>query len=989
MAIRRAEEGCLVMSPDAQVPFGMLLKRYRQAAGLTQEELAARARLSVRAVSALEQGVNLAPRKETVAFLAEALALDPVARASFAGAARRGPAARVAQERMASHAAYPLVGRDSELALLTRHLSGDGPPALLLAGEPGIGKSRLLGEAVARAGGYGWCVLEAGCQRREGHIPFSPLVEVLEQGLERLTGAQRRAALHGCAGLGLLLPELAGRLGDALPAWALPARQERRLIFSAVRRFLANVAGTAGTLLVLDDLQWADTDALELLATLLRPPEPIRVLAAYRDTEAPPGSPIATLVSDLAAAGLAWHRQLLPLSPAQTRQLCDLLLGGTDPARDAVRERLLQRAGGLPFFIVSCAQGLRPGAEQAGDEVPWDVAASVRQRVAALPLPAQRVLGAAAVVGRVASRAMLATVIGDAEEQLLAGLDAACRARLLVEAGEAAYRFAHDVIREVVEADLGAGRRASLHQRIAQALEVAAGDPQVDLLAYHYARSDDQARATTYLALAANKARAQYANDVAIGYYRELVDRLDRLMRPADAAAALLQLGAVLVAVTRYDEALAVLERAAAMYQAAGALDQVGQAIALIGQVHRCRATAEEGLARMRPVMAGLEQLGPSEGLASLYTTLAHLHFAVGAYQDQLAAATRAAALAPEAGAERLLADIEESRGSALIMMGQVEEGVRVVEAVIPLAESVKDLYAFCLAYWRLAKVDVLRGDWDRARVRARHAFEAAERLGDTPVSGGVVSVLGAIAFFSGDWEEARRRVAHMAAMLEQIDFIWAVPYVHIDRGRLLLAEGDLEQATCILEEALRDARRNNDLQAVRYAAGLLALGDLRAGRPAGARDRLLSLSDRPGLEEPDVTALLPSLAWASLQLGDTAQANRVAAAAVERARATGYRLILIDALHAQALVCTHMHAWDAARAALAEGLALARTLPYPHGEACLLEADGWLHARGDEREVACAQLAAAAAIYRQLGARMDQERTENAVTTLAVPSYL
>src|SRR6185437_14018414 len=197
------------------------------------------------------------------------------------------------------------------------------------------------------------------------------------------------------------------------------------------------------------------------------------------------------------------------------------------------------------------------------------------------------------------------------------GLDAACRARLLVETGEAAYQFAHDVIREVVEADLGAGRRAYLHQRIAQALEAAAGDPQVEILAYHYARSDDQARATTYLALAAGKARAQYANDAAIAYYHELVDRLERLIRPADAAAARLKLGAVLTAVARCDEALEVLERAAAVYQAGGALEQLGQAIALIGQVHRLRATAEEGLARIQPVLASLEQTGPSEGLAS------------------------------------------------------------------------------------------------------------------------------------------------------------------------------------------------------------------------------------------------------------------------------------------------------------------------------------------------------------------------------------
>src|SRR6185437_9243992 len=97
MAGRRAEEGSQAMGADARVPFGMMLKRYRLAAGLTQEELAERAHLSVRAVSALEQGVNHAPRKETVALLTEALALDSMARAAFAGAAHRhAPAAPTA-----------------------------------------------------------------------------------------------------------------------------------------------------------------------------------------------------------------------------------------------------------------------------------------------------------------------------------------------------------------------------------------------------------------------------------------------------------------------------------------------------------------------------------------------------------------------------------------------------------------------------------------------------------------------------------------------------------------------------------------------------------------------------------------------------------------------------------------------------------------------------------------------------------------------------
>src|SRR5439155_16246383 len=194
----------------------------------------------------------------------------------------------------------PLVGRQGELALLERHLAGEGPPLLLLAGEPGIGKSRLLRAAAQRATGCGWRVLVGGCQRRRGQAPFAPLLEALESYLARRGRTELRADLRGCAWLVRLLPELASGPIEPLPAWTLPPEQERRLLDKAVGRLLANVAGPAGTLLLLDDLQWADPDALELLATLVRAAAeiPLRVLGAYRDTEVQTNDALAGVLAD-------------------------------------------------------------------------------------------------------------------------------------------------------------------------------------------------------------------------------------------------------------------------------------------------------------------------------------------------------------------------------------------------------------------------------------------------------------------------------------------------------------------------------------------------------------------------------------------------------------------------------------------------------------------------------------------------------------------
>jgi transcriptional regulator with XRE-family HTH domain len=171
------------MASPRSLRFGDLLKRQRLSAGLTQQQLAERAGLSVKAVSALESGARRTPRRDTVALLAEALCLSPPERMRFEAAARGGRGAGAALQPDVSDAGLPrrtapflpvLVGRDHERSQLARHRRGEGPPLLLLAGEPGIGKSRLLAEAAAQAQEQGWAVLAGGCHRRSGQEPFAP-----------------------------------------------------------------------------------------------------------------------------------------------------------------------------------------------------------------------------------------------------------------------------------------------------------------------------------------------------------------------------------------------------------------------------------------------------------------------------------------------------------------------------------------------------------------------------------------------------------------------------------------------------------------------------------------------------------------------------------------------------------------------------------------------------------------------------------------------
>jgi len=692
--------------------FGALLRRYRRASGLTQEALAARAGVSVRGIQDLERGASRAPRPDTLALLADALGLPAAERAAWLAASYAPDAAEpptappagdaapspvpapparalpsVPASQAPSVAPAPLVGRAPELVMLGRFLAdaaGAPGPVLLLAGEPGVGKTRLLQAAAQDAVARGWRVLTGGCYRQGGQEPYAPLLDALARHLHALPPARLRADLQGCAWLARLLPELSAEIGEGdgaglPPAGALAPGQERRLMFAAVARLLANAAGPAGTLLVLDDLQWAGPDALDLLAALVRallPPSPtvrgrgpggealLRILGAYRDTEVRLGDPLGLLVADLAQAGLASHHALGPLTPDDAAALLADLLAGAPGAGDDgdAAASVLRRAGGVPFFLVSYAQALRAGGAGAAESAPWDAAQGVRQRVALLPEAAREILGAAAVIGRRAPRALLAAALARPKEELLGGLEAAGRARLLMEEGDEAHAFAHDVIREVVEGDLGAARRAALHRRVAEALEGAPVGAPAEVLAYHHARGGTPDKALPYLEQAGDHARDQRAHGTAEAHYRAALTRLEARGRARDALRVREKLGETLYEASRYDETIAMLVPAAAAHAAAEDWDDLARVSVCLGRAHSLRGIPHDGTALITALLERLAHTAASPAsLAMLHRVLGWIFFTAGAYDASLRANDRAAALAEAADDRRghVLADAQ------------------------------------------------------------------------------------------------------------------------------------------------------------------------------------------------------------------------------------------------------------------------------------------------------------------------------------------
>jgi tetratricopeptide (TPR) repeat protein/transcriptional regulator with XRE-family HTH domain len=974
----------------ASLTFGSLLKRYRRAAGLTQEALAARAGYSATYISMLERGERV-PTRATVELLCQALRLTRTDRASLLSSISRR-SRTLTQGEPERSAMPPILGRAQELGMIVGHLEGEGTSMLCLAGEPGIGKTRLLREAARMAPAAGWAVLEGGCHRSGGQQPYAPLLGALEQYIQRQRIGQLRATLSDCSWMVRLLPELAETTLVPLPQGNLPPIQERRLMFAAVGRFLANIAGPKGTLLILDDLQWADADALELLATLLRQPcrRPLHVIGAYRSTEVHAGDALDAMLLDLGHEGLAARCDLGPLRQDEAAALLDKQLGPLMGKEVDLARRLLWRSGGVPFFLISLAQGVASRAQDGStsEQIPADVAESVLQRLALLPAAAQDLLTVAAVLGRRVHGDVLAVASDLTEDERIASLEELCWACLLVEEGDDAYRFAHDLIREVLEAALSTARRRMLHRRVAEALEQRSGAP-VEQLAYHYLRSDRLGKALTYSLLAAEQAETRHAHTEAEEYYRSAIALAGKLGDRLHEATALEQLGVLLDVMANMRQAREVLEQAIKSYQAAGDHEGLRRSLARLARVYYASGMPPEvGLALLEPFLPSLLDGEVSAGRAMLHIALARLYGATDRFTEQLAEAERARESANTLGNASLEAEAEHRRSIAFSALGQPDESLRVAEQALSLAQGIGDLWQECFLLTDIDSAYLRLGMMRQSEAAAVRAVELAKRLGMPGPLTYALCLRSDVAFHLGDWQRARDDVEQAMGLVRPLETYWIAATPRMLLGRLCLAEGQWDSGRRYVEEgmALADSMHEspNSIGAS-VAIGRVAIAetDLLSGRANLVITDLEPVLDGLAGATGGRLTMLPCLAWAYLDTGDSDRAAELLADGIAHAQSQLYQLALMDGLLVRARVEVCQQRWTEAQSTLDSAIALSRTILLPYAEAKALYIYGLLHAARQAVEPAQERLIAAVTILHRLGERLYSSHVEQALTDL------
>jgi len=485
-----------------------------------------------------------------------------------------------------------LIGCSTELtslrALLERVKGGQGQ-VVVLSGEAGIGKSRLMMETRALATAEGFLVLQGSCFPTDRSCPYAPLLDLLRSFLATAPPARIIAELGPLTTAFFpLLPDLLPQPLEHPLLPPLDAEQEKRRLFACLVQVLTSQTDDSPLLLVIEDLHWSDDTSLEFLHYLARrcASHPFLLLLTYRSDEVHPG--LQHLLAQLDRERLALEYVLARLTRSEVEAMLRAIFPEQRGIPDELREMISTLTDGNPFFIEEVLKSLltsggitftdsgwmrlpHSAAPDSHLSIPRSVQDAVSQRIKRLSEEAKQLLMLAAVAGRRFDVSVLQRLLHCKASQLVGLLQELVAAQLVVEESADRFSFRHALTRQVIYAGLLARERRALHRRVASAIEQLFASPtareaHLADLAYHCFQGEEWEKAQEYGKLAGEKALALFTPRAAVEHLTRAVEAASHLSAPSPSS----------------------------LYRTRG------QAYELLGEFERARADYEQALARPR-----------------------------------------------------------------------------------------------------------------------------------------------------------------------------------------------------------------------------------------------------------------------------------------------------------------------------------------------------------------------------------------------------
>jgi len=759
---------------------------------------------------------------------------------------------RVPSPRSIAAKEVPLVDRTEEMNVLKeavyRAVHGEGG-LVLIHGEAGIGKTRLVRELGAYARSRGIQVLYGRCPalfRMDGVPPYVLWKEVIKDYLGECTPEQlNRVIGFYPAEVAKLVPELGQKLRAFPQSFAISPEQEQNRFFEAVSQFMTNISQESPLLVVLDDLQWTDPSSLLLLHYLAQGVQkaPLLLLGAYRSTDIDDKHPLTPILAELNRERLPQEIQLKRMSFSDISEMIKNILEQEDVPEEFCK-LVYDKTRGNPFFAEEVVKSLKEEGviyweerkwkfkEVSAIEFPKSVKNVVKARFSRLDDEYQGVLTLASFVGNDFTLEAMSALTGIEKNKLVELMERLLKTGLIKERevrGEGVCSFADILVRDVVYEEVSLLKRKKLHGDVGRALEEVYAktiDEHLGELALHFLEGGDKEKALSYFLRAGDKAAGIYANAEAASYYRSALRLLEEKEGELQERERVLErLGDIErlggdndSCMKHWDEAILLLTKLQEKEKTATLHRKMANVL------WNTRGDKEKAKEHHEAALKILEAEPESMELARVYEDLGHMLRRMGSVTEAIAWTQKAIQLAEKLSALEVVACAYVEYANQVGIMGDLKKGLEYANRALSIALSNNYLETAVNAYERVGEW-LPAEEYEKRLENYEKGYELAKKIGSISQSGFFLFLLAGEYIYQGQLDKANSFAEEALDLIKKSGNNVVVPWCLQTLGDVSRLLGEWDKSERYYKEAEDMSRNQNEYQTI--ATSYMGFGQL------------------------------------------------------------------------------------------------------------------------------------------------------------------